>query len=486
MKKGLKINSFAWIAAAAVLAAAVPVNMIFSKIDVNVDVTPFSAYSLSESAVETLESLEKPVDITVLYELDRLYDDSQPGEAEYMKADMYVSTLRQMEEFDKISLKEVDIEKNPGFISEKDPEGLMNLSAGDLLLECGDQKRDISLKTLFTTNAETGSVEFYGENSILGAISYLESGITPTVYFAEGHGEISTDACASLTGILKAQNYEVKNINIDLEGTIPEDATTVVFAAPAKDITDEEKDIILDYTRAGGNLTMLLAPQAEKTAFRNIEEILATYEIAMDYNRIYETKQERYAGDDKYAIMCEFVDTEFNEAIIDAQSGQSIYMPDSRSFYSLADDESDKEDPVTQEVLVSTFDSAISDAYGGVRTDAPTVNGTLYLAANAEDSSRNGSKLFVAGSSKFIEDESIAEIMQTTGTASLAPYMFLSTISWMDKFNSNVHFPTRVQATDYITIPDKKTGNIILVIMIAFPVLIAGSGVLVWARRHNA
>ena len=51
MKKGLKINSFAWIAAAAVLAAAVPVNMIFSKIDVNVDVTPFSAYSLSESAV---------------------------------------------------------------------------------------------------------------------------------------------------------------------------------------------------------------------------------------------------------------------------------------------------------------------------------------------------------------------------------------------------------------------------------------------------
>lgn len=486
MKKGLKVNSIAWIAAAAVLAVAVPVNMIFSKADVKIDVTPFNAYSLSESAVDTLESLEKPVDITVLYELDRFYDDSQPGEAEYMMADMYVSTLRQMAEFEMINLKEVDIEKNPKFISEKDPEGIMSLSAGDLLLECGDQKRDISLKTLFTTNAETGSVEFYGENSILGAINYLESGITPTVYFAQGHGEISTDACASLVNVLKSQNYEVKDINIGIEGKIPEDATTVVFAAPAKDFTDEEKEIILDYTKTGGNLTMLLAPQAEKIAFRNIEEILATYEIAMDYNRIYETKQERYAGDDKYAIMCEFVDTEFNEAIIDAQSGQSIYMPESRSFYSLSDDESDKENPVTQEVLVSTFDSAISDLYGGIRTDTPTVNGTLYLAANVEDSSRNGSKLFVAGSSKFVEDESIAEIMQTTGTASLAPYMFLSTISWMDKVNSDVHFPTRVQATDYITIPDKNTGNIILVIMIVFPILIAGSGVLVWARRHNA
>ena len=56
----------------------------------------------------------------------------------------------------------------------------------------------------------------------------------------------------------------------------------------------------------------------------------------------------------------------------------------------------------------------------------------------------------------------------------------------MDKINSSDAFPTRVSATDYITIPDKKTGNIILVIMIALPVLIAASGVIVWARRHNA
>lgn len=484
MKKGMKVNTIAWIAAAAVLAAAVPINMIFSKVDVSVDVTPFNAYSLSDSAVDALSSLEKPVDITVLYELDRLYDDSEPGEAEYMMADMYVSTLRQMEKFDKINLHEVNIEKNPGYVAQKDPEGFMSLSSGDLVLECDGKIRDISLRTLFTTNAETGSVEFYGENSILGAINYLESGITPTIYFTEGHGEKSMDTCASLVNMLKTQNYDVKTLNIGLQGSVPDDATTVVVAAPSKDLSTEEKDVLLSYAENGGNITMLLPPQQEKTAFKNIEAVLEYYEIGMDYNIVYETEGARYLGDDRKMIMCEFVDNEFNKAIISAQSGQSLYMPYSRSFYSTASDD-DTDDPIEQETLIQTFDSAVSDVYGGLRTDTAGPGGILYLAAKAENT-QNNSKLFVAGSYKFIEDEVINEMITEYQTASLAPFLFLSNISWMDKVNAESVFPTRVQSTDYITIPNKKTGNIILVIMILFPILIAGSGVFVWARRHNA
>ena len=54
MKKGMKVNTIAWIAAAAVLAVAVPLNLIFTKADKSIDVTPFSAYSLSDSAASTL------------------------------------------------------------------------------------------------------------------------------------------------------------------------------------------------------------------------------------------------------------------------------------------------------------------------------------------------------------------------------------------------------------------------------------------------
>lgn len=494
MEKGMKVNLIAGLASVAVLAAAIPINLIFSKVDKAVDVTPFNAYSLSDTAVEALSSLEKPVDITVLYELDRFYDDSEPGEAEYMMADMYVKTLRQMEKFDKINLKEVNIEKNPEFVAEKDPQNLMSLASGDLLLECDGKKRDISLMTLFTTNNETGSVEFYGENSILGAISYLESGVTPTVYFTEGHGEKKPEKCASLCSILESQNYAVKTIDLKKETVIPDDAVTVVMAAPSSDISADEKQTILDYAAKGGNLSMFIAPQNVNLNFTNIEAVLATYDIAMDYNRVYETVPDRYAGDDKYAVLSEFVENDFNQPLIDAQGSTLLYMPNSRSFYSLAGD--DDETTVKTQTLVSTFNNedldasasctSLSEVFGGNRTDAAGPGGVLYLAANAEDSARNNSKLFVSGSFDFIDDEVIIEIMTNTNTASLAPYMFLSAVSWMDKVNSANTFPTRVSATDYITIPDRKTGNIILVIMIALPVLIAASGVFVWLRRRNA
>lgn len=488
MKKGLKVNTVAWIAAAAVLAASIPVNLIASRLDKSVDVTPFNAYSLSDQAVETLSNLEKPVDITVLYELDRFYDDSEPGEEFYMIADMYVTTLRQMEKFDKINLKEVNIVEHPEFVKEKDPQNLMSLKSGDLLLECDGNKRDIALTSLFTTNGETGSIEFYGENSILGAINYLESGVTPTVYFTEGHGEASPETCASLASIIQSQNYAVKTLDIAKENSIPDDAVTVVMAAPSKDLTAGEKDVLLQYAGDGGCISLFMAPVKEKITFPNIEAILKTYQIGFDYNIVYETKSDYYAGDDRYAVLCEFVDTDFNKAIIDAQGSSTLYMPNSRSLYSLAgDDDDESTNPVKQETLISTFNTAVSDVYGGNRTDGDAeLGGVLYLAANVEDTSRNGSKLFVSGSFDFIRDETIVDIMNTTGEASLAPYLFLSAISWMDEVNSANLFPTRVSATDYISIPDTKTGNIILVIMIALPVLIASSGVIVWLRRHNA
>ncbi|MBP1591754.1 MAG: GldG family protein [Oscillospiraceae bacterium] len=494
MKKGMKVNTIAWIAAAAVLAVAVPLNLIFTKADKSIDVTPFSAYSLSDSAVTTLSNLEKPVNMTVLYDMDLLYEGSEPGEAEYMMADMFVKTMRQMEKYDKINLTEIDVITEPEKVEKLDPDNLMNLSAGDIVLECNGRKRSIQFMTLFKTNEKTGSVEFYGENAILGAISYLQSGITPTVYFTTGHDEAKPDTCTNFVGAITSNNYEVKTLDLAAEKKIPEDALTVVMAAPQKDLSSEEKNILLDYAAGGGNISMFLSPVATKTAFVNIEAVLATYQVEMNYNRIYETNSANCWKDDRYSILCQFEDNDFTSALKNLQP--TLYMPNSRSFYSTQSaDENEETTTVKQEFLVSTiFDestaiqyTAFDEIYGGNRSDADykSPGGQYLIALNASDSARNGSKLFLSGSYDFLRDDFNTEVAEA-GAATLGPYLFLSAVSWMDKINSSDAFPTRVSATDYITIPDKKTGNIILVIMIALPVLIAASGVIVWARRHNA
>lgn len=477
MKKGLKVNTIAWIAAIVVLAAAIPLNLIFSKVDVSIDVTPYNAYSLSEKASQALEKLEKPVDMYVLYNLDELFEGANPGEEEYMMADMFVTTLRQMSAYDKITLHEVDITKNPEFVDEHDPDGYMNLGSADILLECDGNKRDINFRTLFTNNAETGSIEFYGENYIMGAIDYLQSGITPTIYFATGHGEKSLSEYSSLKSMLKSQNYDAKEIDLISEGKVPDDATTVLYAAPKSDISKEEKEILMNYLANGGNLTMLISPNSDKIRYRNIESVLASFEIAMDYNLIYETENGYCASDDPTTIMCKFVENDFTQGLRDSQGDISLYFSPSRSFYSIGDDDSKLEvDP-----LVETYETALSEMCGGEESDAQVPGGVLYIAAKAEDPTRNNSKLFVAGSADFMADATIQQ-----GYTILAPYLFLTTVSWMDTINTEMLYPTRVQTTDYISIPDTKTGNVILVVMIAFPILIAATGVLVWARRRNA
>ena len=135
MNKSIKVNMFAWVAAAVVLLAAVPINMIFSKVDVSFDMTPHKAFSLSEKAKSTLESITEPIDMYVLYDLDHLHDNSSPGDQYYMMADMYMNTVQAIAEYDNITLHEVDIMKDPEFVEEKDPEGYMNLSELDILLD---------------------------------------------------------------------------------------------------------------------------------------------------------------------------------------------------------------------------------------------------------------------------------------------------------------------------------------------------------------
>lgn len=478
MNKSVKVNMFAWIAAIVVLIAAVPVNMIFSKVDLSFDMTPHKAFSLSEKAQDTLSSIEEPIDMYVLYKLDHVHDNASPGEEAYMIADMYENTIRAIAEYDKITLHEVDIIENPDFVDKLDPEGYMNLAELDIVLECGNNKRDISFKTLFTVNSETGSIEFYGENSIIGAIDYLQRGITPTIYFTQGHGEKDISAYSELQRQFKMQNYDMEAIDIEKEGTIPKDATTIVFPAPKKDISEKELEILLEYIGKGGNISVLLAPNSEKIAYKNLEKLLKTYEVSIDYNRVYETESDYWAADDKYQFMCEFYDSSFNSALISQQGDVPVYISQTRSIYSTPSDDTH----LVSEPLLQTLNSASSELYGGTNEDAKAISGILYLAAKVEDPSRNNSKLFICGSSEFLEDAVLQESPYTLPCV----YLFLTTISWMDQGSNETVYPTRVQATDYITIPDKKTGDIILVIMIAFPIIISASGVVIWMRRRNA
>lgn len=480
MKKGLKVNTIAWVAAIVLLIAAVPVNLIFSMIDVDIDMTPYGAYTLSDGAKSSLSSLKEPVTLNVLCDLDELYTYYSKGSEDYMKVDMYAKTVRAMAQYDNVILKETDIIKNPEFVTKVDPDNKMGLQSYDILVECGGKYRNVSNKELFANNADTGNIEFYGENFIVKAIDYLESGITPTMYFITGHGEKSVSDYSYLVNILSSQNYLVKELDLSSEN-IPEDALMLIAAGPKQDISDQEYEKISAYLNKGGNISLFMSPNAGEFTYKNFEKILASYEIGMDYNRIRETEKDYIADDDPYTIMCSYTEVDFTEALRADQetAGLALYMPASRSFVSLSDE--DKDTGIKVEPLIQTFQTAASEAYGGIDKRGGAISGVLYISARSEDPNRKNSKLFVTGTAEFMADATMQE-----GYTILSPYLFLCSVTWMDQLNSEMIYPTRVAAVDYITIPDVKTGNIILAVIIIYPILIASAGVVIWMRRRNS
>lgn len=484
MKKDAKISLIAGFGAVCLFLAVIPIYLLFAKaLDVKVDLTPNKSFTLSEQASEKLKNLQNDIDILVLYDMDDYFMDNkgnraEPGDIIYTEADLLTECLKQISSYDRVSLTEYDIVKNPDIAKKLDPEGLMNLKEGNIVLQSGDVRRCIIPSQLFARNEETENLEFYGESFFMGAIDYLDSQIVPTVYFVSEHGTADISNYSFLESMLKSQNYSLKSVDLSMENSVPDDALAVVYAAPKEDITKEEKNLLLDYAEQGGNIIMLLSPNAKEIKYENIEEVLETYKIGMDYNKVYETQTDLCAPDDKYTIMCDFVDNDFTKAITATSGGLPLYMTPSRSFYSTKSADDTSTDIVVTP-LIQTSQSARSEICGGIIKDANVPGGYLYLAANATDTTRNDSKLLVMGSAEFMSDEVIKQ-----GLTLLTPYIFLQSISWME--GTTFTYPTRVHSNDYLSVPDKKTGNILLVIIIIYPVLIAATGVVIWLRRRNA
>ena len=73
------------------------------------------------------------------------------------------------------------------------------------------------------------------------------------VYFLNGHGELLLDTADPERGITEAsafmmqRNIEPRNLNLLLDGKIPNDANLVIIASPQSSYTEEEVILLQDY-----------------------------------------------------------------------------------------------------------------------------------------------------------------------------------------------------------------------------------------------
>ena len=114
-----------------------------------------------------------------------------------------------------------------------------------------------------------GVLDFSEQDFLTGIL--IATGVQQKrVYHLTGHGEASRTRGATpdldpngfdfaLQG-MQFENYDVRPLNLQQVGTVPEDAAVLVIAGPKNDLGDDEQDAIVDYLLDGGKLVALFDP----------------------------------------------------------------------------------------------------------------------------------------------------------------------------------------------------------------------------------
>lgn len=477
--KNTKFSSVAWIMAILVLVIAVVINMIIARLDFSWDISPNKQYSLSSTTESYLDELDQKgvtVDFYLLAKMDDLEKDTE-------SLSLYRALLA-YNAHDCINLISFDPNKDDATMEKINSDNAYTLSTGDMVFVCGDNKKRLPGSSMYRTTTDSdGNVtdeSFEGENLITGTIKGVAEGYTPTVYFLTGHGEKNLDQYSTFTTNLINYNYEAKTLNLSELDAVPDDTALVLVAGPTADITDSERAKLETYLENGGNITLMMSPNEGKFAYTNLEEIMDNYGFTMDYDRVYETNSDYHISGDDKTIQCQLNELDDNSDAADLTSslinqGLIPFMTESRSFTYY-----DNAGAYTIAPLITSYDSAVGEPYGGVSDDPSEKTGAMTLAAHSTNNSWN-SKMVVFGSADFIDDEHV-----TSETVIIPVYLLLSTISWMYDSDLDMQIPTKTATTDYISLQTESFARSLIVVLTIIPVIIMVVGIVIWIKRRNS
>lgn len=482
--KNKRYTALAWALAVLVLAVAVPFNLIFDRLNINFDMTPNSLYTLTPTTTAYLDELDAQgivVDVYFLQELEAI-----EGELELLA--LY-RTLLAYNEHPCFNLIDFDPDTDPETLRKINPDNVYNLSENDFLFVYGDMVKRLPAKMTYTyqmdyeKNIVVGA-EFRAENFFTGYMKTVVDGVLPTVYFLEGHDEVPLSDMTQLTANLRNYNYGAQLLNLTTAQAVPEDCCILVIASPKYDLTDAELEKILAYASGGGNINVLMSPNDTKTVYPNLEALLGSYCIGMSYDRVSETDANRHSHDDTYAMMCDIVpanpeaEDDLTAALLPNVNTLVTYMPYSRSFYEIY---GSNYTTCSIDTLIKSATTAVSDPWGGTQLDPVSQEGiALTLSMYSTDSLRNYSKLIVFGSSDIITDAG-------TGNAYFINplQLFLTSITWMYDSDVDMNIADKARTYDSLDVNSASEASMLIAIFVAFPILVAASGLIIWLRRKD-
>jgi ABC-type uncharacterized transport system involved in gliding motility auxiliary subunit len=378
-----------------------------------------------------------------------------------------------------ITITTKDPNLNPQFTNKYVKNG-ETIGEGSVIVESDGKFKVLSQYDLVdtTVNYQTYQQEVTGialEPKVTGAIKYVTTKDLPVAYVVQGHNELEFNAAAK-QGLVD-ENYEVKDLDILTQGSVPQDASILVINPPTRDYAKEEADMLSNYLLKGGRAIFVL--NFYQNAMPNYESVLTRYGVKPQNLPVVEGSGSNALQNNPLNIIPNMVAHDITSPI--KNNKLRVIIPQTQAIELL------KEKGANTKItpLLTTSDASYAKKNINAKTaekEDGDIAGPFNLAVLVEDSWFNDktsyeSKIVVISSSFLFDADQISSGANMD--------FFMNSVNFLANKKDSISIRSKSLKTEYLSINQAQGLTILAVSVIVIPVVILAIGITIWLRRRN-
>ncbi len=437
----------------------------------DIDLTTDKVYSISESTKTKLGNLEKEVQIQLL------------------NLGNYTYLLDFTNKYTQLN-SNITVERIDDLTSRPDIMNTYSLQSTDslIIIKSGERETVLSLYDLYTYDYTTYEQIDITEEAITNAIIEVTIEEKPKVYFLTGHNYYDDSYFQLVQQDITAEANEIASLNLLTTGSVPEDCDCLVITTLKEDLTEMERDQLIDYSNKGGKILLLADSNILGIDTPNFNQLLDLYGFSISEGILMEQNQNQMVYGSP-----EFIISEIDSSILsqNLNMNMNICVIDSGKI-NFKDEEALESLGVTYRTLAQTSDTAFLRTNLNIstmsKTNQDTDAGNSIIGALVARTLENGTQaeMIVYANAVFATNQ---QINMNNAYAIYANKIcnnddvVINSVSYLTQRTDTITIRKDTDSVSY-TVTETQH-NIIVAIIFIVPVVIIVIGIVVWQVRRR-
>lgn len=461
-----------------VIVLCVAINIILENQNIaDIDLTSEKLYSLSQESKDKINSVTQETNI-ILYGMTG-YTEVFNYANLYNKQNSLI-TYEELEEA--TSRPDLQLEYGIGTSTES-----------LIIIETANRKKAVMVSDLYTYDYTTYEQLDITEQALTNAILDVNLEKNPKIYFVTNHAEYADQFQVSKE-YLKNEANDVSDLDLLVNGSVPEDCDLLVITTLKEDLTEFERDLIINYINNGGNLMVLADPNYKGVNLANFQTILDLYGVSISTGIVYESDANRMINGYANVIIPEV--SYYSDVTKYIATDGAVLLMNAGKINFKSDEDLTNLGVTVENLVTSTatsFYNSDPTTATGTKTDTDEAASGEVLATlatktlNAEENKE--SKLILFANSFFASDLTVTLNSSNSNTQVMGVSFYnnkdlvINSVSYLTQRTDNLTIRKDTGVVTYTATEQEDT--VIRIIITALPITIILVGIIVWQVRRR-